>query len=164
MFTNATALTPKTGGANQALFALILTFSRPPSPRLPPSLKLRRTGWRIFEEKEQLSGGAGVRMTVRPIQSRVFSTGRPAILPLLGGEGRGEEELDNGLSNIGKLDFWFALILTFSRPPSPRLPSSLKLGRTGWRIFEEKEQPSDHFAYSGAGLGSSGFGKAKRRP
>src|SRR5208282_5805914 len=113
MFTNATALTPKTGGANQALFALILTFSRPPSPRLPPSLKLGRTGWWIFEEKEQLSGGAGVRMTVRPIQSRVFSSRRPAILPLLGGEGRGEDELDNGLSNTGKLDFWFALILTF---------------------------------------------------
>src|SRR5208282_3107694 len=77
MFTNATALTPKTGGANQALFALILTFSRPPSPRLPPSLKL---------------------------------------------------------------------------------------GRTGWRIFEEKEQPSDYFDDAGAGLGSSGFGKANRRP
>jgi hypothetical protein len=39
----------------------------------------------------------------------------------------------------GKLVFWLALILTISRPPSPRLPPPLNLLRTGWRIFEEKE-------------------------
>src|SRR5208282_3292598 len=42
MFTNATALTPKTGGAHQALFALILTFS--PREKERPSDLLNYSG------------------------------------------------------------------------------------------------------------------------
>jgi hypothetical protein len=48
-----------------------------------------------------------------------------------GGEGVGQADFVAGLE-MGELVFWLALILGFSRPPTPGL-----LGL--WRIFEEKE-------------------------
>ena len=63
-------------------------------------------------------------MTVQSLQALVFALGWRIMLPLLGGEGRGEVELFNCLSNIGKLDFWLALILTFS----PREKEPLSTG------------------------------------